>query len=176
MSKAMPIYIADILSETEHLTAEEFGAFMLLLMFSWDHAPIPIGDERSLANIVGSYDLVVWKRVRAAVLPMFDERGFHAKLEVEKSRKRRGIGGAFGVLPSISSNPLPEDWPKRRHEVFERDAFTCRYCGQFGGKLECDHVVPRSRGGGHEIENLVTSCKPCNRRKRNKLLEEWLVQ
>lgn len=171
MKKPMPIYVADIISDTKHLTVEEFGAFMLLMMFSWHNGPIPLSDDAALANIVGSYDRIVWKRVREPVLAMFDDRGVHAKLEIEKSKIRRGR--AFGVTKPVA-NPLPQDWPERRHIVFTRDSFTCRYCGQVGGLLECDHVIPRSRGGGHGIENLVTSCKPCNREKRDKLLEEWL--
>jgi len=31
--------------------------------------------------------------------------------------------------------------------------------------LEVDHVVPRSRGGTDDPENLVTSCQDCNRGK-----------
>ena len=58
--------------------------------------------------------------------------------------------------------------------VFERDDFTCQYCGKRGGDLECDHVIPVARGGGHETTNLVTACAPCNRSKRDRTPEEWL--
>jgi len=54
-----------------------------------------------------------------------------------------------------------------RFEVFKRDRFTCQYCGRRPPDvmLEVDHVVPRVEGGGDEIENLTTSCVPCNRGK-----------
>jgi 5-methylcytosine-specific restriction protein A len=36
-----------------------------------------------------------------------------------------------------------------------------------------DHVVPLTRGGKHEPENLVACCSNCNRSKKNKLFWEW---
>jgi 5-methylcytosine-specific restriction endonuclease McrA len=59
-----------------------------------------------------------------------------------------------------------------RKEVFIRDGFTCQYCGRQGNDLTIDHVVPRSRGGAHTWDNLVSACKPCNHRKGGKLLAD----
>ena len=59
-----------------------------------------------------------------------------------------------------------------RREVFIRDGYTCQYCGRQSGDLTIDHVVPRSRGGGHSWDNLVSACKPCNHRKGGKLPTE----
>jgi len=57
-----------------------------------------------------------------------------------------------------------------RHGIFARDDFTCQYCG---GKADSiDHVRPRSRGGGHTWDNVVAACRPCNTRKRDRLLSE----
>lgn len=65
-------------------------------------------------------------------------------------------------------------WKKITRIVFERDNFTCQYCKQKGGILEIDHVVPFSKGGSDDINNLVTSCRKCNRQKRDKSLDEFL--
>lgn len=65
------------------------------------------------------------------------------------------------------------EWTEIRAAVFERDNFTCSYCGERGGKLECDHVHPLSRGGSNEMDNLTTSCFACNRSKHSKTLAEW---
>lgn len=58
---------------------------------------------------------------------------------------------------------------KIRYEVFKRDNFKCFYCGKKpsdeGVVLEVDHVLPVYEGGTNDIENLVTSCKDCNRGK-----------
>jgi 5-methylcytosine-specific restriction endonuclease McrA len=60
--------------------------------------------------------------------------------------------------------------PLNRRAVFARDAHRCQYCG--GPAESIDHVVPRSRGGRHEWENVVAACRPCNVRKRDRLLHE----
>ncbi|HEY8339255.1 MAG TPA: HNH endonuclease [Egibacteraceae bacterium] len=52
-----------------------------------------------------------------------------------------------------------------RRGVFLRDGHTCQYCGRAAENV--DHVVPRSRGGAHEWENVVASCRRCNTRKRD---------
>lgn len=54
-----------------------------------------------------------------------------------------------------------------RFVVFDRDNFTCQYCGLKAPNvaLEVDHVIPVSKGGTNDISNLVTSCLDCNRGK-----------
>jgi 5-methylcytosine-specific restriction endonuclease McrA len=69
----------------------------------------------------------------------------------------------------------PSQWEKIRRQVFERDGYTCQYCGTKNQPLEVDHVVPFSRGGGNEIENLKTACRQCNRQKRDMPLSEFLT-
>lgn len=59
-----------------------------------------------------------------------------------------------------------------RREVFIRDNYTCQYCGRQAGDLTIDHVIPRSRGGSHTWDNLVSACKSCNHRKGGKSLHE----
>jgi 5-methylcytosine-specific restriction endonuclease McrA len=53
-----------------------------------------------------------------------------------------------------------------RRGVFLRDDHTCQYCGVAAENV--DHVVPRSRGGPHEWENVVASCRRCNARKKDR--------
>jgi hypothetical protein len=67
---------------------------------------------------------------------------------------------------------LPErDWWPLRQRIFERDDFTCQYCGEAAGCA--DHVVPLSRGGTNEEDNLVACCLPCNSSKCDRLVGEW---
>ena len=57
--------------------------------------------------------------------------------------------------------------PFNRMNIFLRDGFRCQYCGGLfdSRDLTFDHVVPRSRGGRTNFENIVTACAPCNGRK-----------
>lgn len=59
--------------------------------------------------------------------------------------------------------------------IFERDNYTCTYCGAIGGKLEGDHIIPFSKGGSDELSNLTTSCRKCNRQKKDKTLSEFIT-
>jgi 5-methylcytosine-specific restriction endonuclease McrA len=65
-----------------------------------------------------------------------------------------------------------------RNNIFERDGYTCQYCGKkFERKdLNIDHVIPRARGGRTTWENVVASCVPCNTRKSNHLAPEIGMQ
>jgi len=51
-----------------------------------------------------------------------------------------------------------------RFEVFKRDGFVCHYCGAHppGVLLHVDHIVAVANGGLNDMDNLITSCEPCN--------------
>jgi 5-methylcytosine-specific restriction endonuclease McrA len=81
-------------------------------------------------------------------------------------------------LPSVIrliyliKRPRPQMRLSRR-EVFNRDKYTCQYCGRRGQRdLTLDHVMPRHRGGRHTWDNLVTACKGCNHRKAGRTPHE----
>lgn len=60
--------------------------------------------------------------------------------------------------------------PLTRRALIARDKGRCGYCGKAGDTI--DHILPRSRGGKHEWENVVLACKACNGKKADKLLSE----
>ncbi len=51
----------------------------------------------------------------------------------------------------------------------------CHYCRKkFQYKaLTMDHLVPLTRGGRSNKDNLVPACKECNTKKKNMLPLEW---
>lgn len=57
--------------------------------------------------------------------------------------------------------------------VYERDDFRCRYCG-VRKPLTVDHVDLWENGGASVAENLVTSCRHCNKLRGNREYDEWL--
>lgn len=53
--------------------------------------------------------------------------------------------------------------PLTRRNVLTRDMWRCAYCNLKADTI--DHVIPRSKGGGHVWENVVAACKRCNHSK-----------
>lgn len=65
------------------------------------------------------------------------------------------------------STNYPPDWDSRRKRVYRRDNFTCQNCGSQGGpkgdaELHAHHIVPKAKGGSHNVSNLKTICKDCH--------------
>ena len=61
-----------------------------------------------------------------------------------------------------------------RRNVFLRDGYECQYCGSYLPEdvRTIDHVIPVSRGGNHEWNNVVACCKYCNSVKADNTPEE----
>jgi len=79
------------------------------------------------------------------------------------------------VLQLLSCDRPPRPEVKfSRHNIYMRDGNRCQYCGRrfSTSELSLDHVVPLSRNGPSNWENVVCSCLPCNVRKGNRLPEE----
>ena len=58
--------------------------------------------------------------------------------------------------------------------TFKRDGYKCRYCGNDDIQLTVDHADLWEEGGATILENLVSSCKKCNRTRGNMQYEDWL--
>ncbi len=61
-----------------------------------------------------------------------------------------------------------------REAIKQRDHYTCCICGNSVYKepnllLEVDHIIPVSKGGKTEADNLQTLCWRCNRKKGNNI-------
>lgn len=79
----------------------------------------------------------------------------------------------FVVLDRQSGRLSRGLWAAIRNRIFKRDDYTCGYCGARGGKLECDHKHPISKGGSNHESNLITACFRCNRAKHARTEDEW---
>jgi len=79
------------------------------------------------------------------------------------------------VIVLLSGDALPrQSVPFSRRNLFNRDRYTCQYCGAQPGtrELTIDHLVPKSQGGKTVWTNCVLACAACNSRKGNKSLKE----
>lgn len=120
-----------------------------------------------------SYEPLNLCRTRRAIVLVF--RG---KAEVlENSRgELRSVDRMFQI-PSVIRLVYMVSRPRHerrmsRFEVFNRDHYTCQYCGRQTKELTLDHVIPRRWGGEHTWDNVVSACIPCNRRKGGRNPEE----
>jgi 5-methylcytosine-specific restriction endonuclease McrA len=64
--------------------------------------------------------------------------------------------------------------PFSRANIYLRDNYSCQYCSRRlpTTDLTFDHVIPVSRGGRKDWENIVTCCIDCNRLKGGRTPEE----
>ncbi len=136
---------------------------------------VPVGElringtpcsARDLARLSSEYEEIV-----VPLLAELEERGVFSRTAdgVIYSRRIRKDG--------VSSGNLRENRPaipmSLRNVIFRRDKSTCQYCGSMQGPFEIDHIIPWSKGGRHKMKNLKVACKPCNRSKGAKPLDQW---
>lgn len=91
-----------------------------------------------------------------------------AEMKREKAREeaRRATARRYDRVrrQRLLQSATPPIAPAVRFAVFQRDAFTCQYCGRSAPKvqLHADHRISRANGGSDEMDNLVTACSECN--------------
>jgi len=113
-----------------------------------------------------SYEPLNICRVRRAILLIYLGK---AEMLENGSGFIHSINYTFAV-PSVIrlACMIKRPWRERkltRLEVFNRDHYTCQYCGKETRQLTLDHVIPRHQGGEHTWENVVSACIRCNLRK-----------
>lgn len=151
-----------------------YRSVMALILWSWHLKPAGSFENHPRLSRVANVTQQWWTRNKEKVLQYFvlcsDGRWYHpgiAKWVARNGNRKNEIVRELGVSAS--------EWQRIRLAVFQRDSFTCQYCGANDKALDCDHVVPLSRGGITHKSNLVTACFPCNRSKGDKLIEEWVA-
>lgn len=81
----MPLYVADYIADTAHLTAVEHGAYLMLIMNYWQRGKALPADDVRLSRIA-RVDASEWPSVRAAISEFFDEvdgEWRHGRIEAE---------------------------------------------------------------------------------------------
>jgi len=83
----MPLYVADYLADTAHLTTEQHGAYLLLIMTYWRHGELP-DDDGQLAAIV-KFSPHKWKKNSQIIRKFFHEKDGvlrHKRIDAERSK------------------------------------------------------------------------------------------
>ena len=60
---------------------------------------------------------------------------------------------------------------KTKMRVVRRDNYTCQHCNRHlkDDEVEFDHIIPVSKGGSSEEQNIRLTCFDCNREKSNQV-------
>lgn len=118
--------------------------------------------------------LVSWQR---AIVLLFTSK---AEIVSEYSGAVRTISSTYALpsvirLKSYVRIVRKFGWTNcTRKNVLVRDRYTCQYCGTYQkpATITIDHVIPKSKGGLDNWDNLVAACKKCNHKKGNKVLKD----
>jgi uncharacterized protein YdaU (DUF1376 family) len=98
----MPMFWGDFLANTMHLSAQEVGAYALLIAHAWEHnACIPLASAQRIARINNRHWLKVWKKLELFFEPLDGLEGSSSKVRhprvakelaiaAETSNKRKG--------------------------------------------------------------------------------------
>ena len=117
-------------------------------------------------------NITTWRRATVLML-----KGKAESLEEDECHKLRHDILLPTVIRLRQFVRVPyRDLPLSRKNILLRDENCCQYCGYRGNKLSIDHVIPRSRGGKDQWENVTTACLSCNVMKGNRTPEEANMQ
>jgi uncharacterized protein YdaU (DUF1376 family) len=111
----MQLYVADYLGDTRHLTTEQHGAYLLLLMTMWRADGRLPNDPKKLARVAGCTPSR-WAKISAEVMAFFDEVAgeitnkrlvFELEKAREKSIKRVDAGTKGGNAKALKTQETP---------------------------------------------------------------------
>jgi len=162
----MELYVDDYDAATMHLTFEEDGIYNRLLRLCWrtPRCSIP-NDEIWICRRMRSTE---WDKIKLILCEFFKRyRGrWFSPWQQEIFQGQRWRQYLHEQRLGLTQ--------KKKQSVFKRDGLECAYCKTcLAEKYHIDHVLPISRGGNNNMNNLVVSCAACNLSKGQKLLGEW---
>ena len=67
----MPFFVGDYLADTRHLTVEQHGAYLLLLLYLWSSGGCLAGQPRDVARMLGISGHK-WNVLAPVILPFFE--------------------------------------------------------------------------------------------------------
>lgn len=90
------------------------------------------------------------------------------RLQKYKRRMRCGSG-------QVDKEHLNKEFEVLVRNKLKQQGYKCIYCGvDIKETYSIDHIVPLSKGGTNEIDNIDLVCKPCNTRKGTRDKEHFM--
>lgn len=79
------------------------------------------------------------------------------------------------MIQPITKTPRRCFTSKERNEIYIRDKGRCGICGEFIplNEFTIDHIVPISKGGTYDYDNLQCCCFKCNQLKSNEMPDDF---
>ena len=123
--------------------------------------------RQAFSESISDYNKKYYKKNREILLPR------HKKYQ-KKYNQRPEVKAANRVRDFVRRSPLNID-PKLTADDWEKILALwnnrCAYCGA-EGDLQQDHIIPVSKGGKHDLANVIPSCRKCNMAKGDKSINE----
>jgi len=110
----MPLYVANYLGDTGHLTAAEHGAYLLLIMHYWQRGALP-ADEKQLCRIARMSEQE-WRDSRDTLKAFFGDDWSHSRIDDEIAK-----ADALSSKRSASAN---RRWSNRNANALQEDMQT----------------------------------------------------
>lgn len=81
----------------------------------------------------------------------------------------------YPMIQPITKTPRRCFTNKERSEIYIRDKGRCGICGEFIplNEFTIDHIVPISKGGTYDYDNLQCCCFKCNQLKSNEMPDDF---
>lgn len=145
MSRAwIAFYMGDYLKDTQALTTEQHGAYMLLLMECWQKGSVPL--DASSRAAIARMPLQRWKKICAPIDAFFEEDGTNkrATAEITKAETistKRAMAGAAGGRRSGISKAIARGQQSKveANAIAKRQQIGLQTPLQNGGNCEATH-------------------------------------
>lgn len=109
----MPLWCSDYLGDTSHLTLEEHGAYLKILIVTWKAECRPFADDPERMSAILGIAPARWRKIRETLAPFFDLAGgtWRSPRQEEEWERciRRGSAsasnGKLGGRPKTKKKP-----------------------------------------------------------------------
>tara|TARA_B100001059_G_C17798931_1_gene564911 strand:+ start:451 stop:1128 length:678 start_codon:yes stop_codon:yes gene_type:complete len=93
----MPLWVGDYLADTQHLSTQEHGVYILLIMHYWRNGPLP-DDKRKVLRISGVSRYTVCQPILEEFFTLSEGRWHHKRIdaELQKNKEYRELRAAAG--------------------------------------------------------------------------------